>query len=145
MKAANLCALVSKSNAPEAICHCQPIFSKFVNPQVRNTLVTDILSLSLAEENSDPEENIQTLYDKNLKVAKPLPTDLRQCIAKSFTHCPSRAPLLLHLTIEGLTYSVSSKHHGNSCVMLDAGPGRNLLPARLDYILQQFNFRLIMK
>ena len=136
MKAANLRALVSKSTTPEVICHCESIFSKLVNPQVRNTLVTDMLSLSLTEENSDPEEDIQTLYEENLKIAKPLPSNLRQCIEKSFTQSPSRAPLLSHLTINGLTFSVSSKHHGNSCIMLDTGPNRNLLPARLDYIVQ---------
>jgi hypothetical protein len=95
-----------------------------------------MLSLSLAEENDDPEDNIQTLYDEKLNAAILLPTVLRQCIQKSFTRFPSRAPLLSYLTINGLTYSVSSKHHGNSCIMLDAGPNRRLLPARLDYIVQ---------
>ena len=136
MKAANLRALVSKSNAPEVIRHCQPIFSKLVNPQVRNTLVTNMLSLSFTEENDDSEANNQTLYDENSKIAKLLPTDLHQCIEQSFAQSPSRAPLLSHLTINGLTYSVSSKHHGNSCIMLDAGPNRNLFPARLDYIVE---------
>ena len=135
MKAANLHALVSKNNAPEVIRHCQPTFSKLINPQVRNTLLTDMLSLALAQENNDDDENIQTIYDETLKVAK-LPTDLRQCIEQTFAQSPSRAPLLSHLTINGLTYSVSSKHHGNSCVMLDGGPSWSLLPARLDYIVE---------
>lgn len=134
MKAANLRALVSKSNAPEAIRHCQPIFSKLVNPQVRNTLVTDMLSLTFAQDDNDPE-NIETLYDGDSKAAK-LPTDLRRCIEQRFAHSPSRVPLLSHLTIDGLTYSVSSKHLGNSCIMLDADPSRILVPARLDYIAE---------
>ena len=102
-------------------------------PKVRNTLVTDMLSLTLVQENN-PEENIQT-YDENLKAAKVL-TDLRQCIEQRLAHSPCRAPLLSHLTIDGLTYSVSSKHQGNSCIMLDAGPSLGLLPARLDYIVE---------
>ena len=130
-----MCALVSKRNAPEAIHHGQPIFSKLVNPQVRNTLVTDMLSLTFAQDDNDPKENIQTLYDGDSKAAK-LPTDLRRCIEQRFPHSPSRAPLLSHLTIDGLTYSVSSKHLGNSCIMLDADPSRILVPARLDYIAE---------
>jgi len=135
VKAANLRALVSKSNAPEVIRRCQPIFSKLVNPQVRNTLVTDMLSLTLAQDDNDSEENTQTLYDGDLKAAK-LPTDLRRCIEQKFAHSPSRAPLLSHLTIDGLTYSVSSKHIGNSCIMLDANASQILVPARLDYIVE---------
>ena len=128
-------ALVSKSNAPEVIRRCQPIFSKLVNPQVRNTLVTDMLSLTLAQDDHDSEENTQTLYDGDSKAAK-LPTDLHRCIEQKFTYSPSRAPLLSHLTIDGLTYSVSSKHIGNSCIMLDANASRILIPARLDYIVE---------
>ena len=58
---------------------------------------------------------------------------------QSFTWSPSWAPLLSHLTIDGLTYSVSSKDHGNSCIMLDAGPNGSLFPARLDYIVELWN------
>ena len=128
-------ALVSKSNAPEVIRRCQPIFSKLVNPQVRNTLVTDMLSLTLAQDDNNSEENTQTLYDGDSKAAK-LPTDLRRCIEQKFIHSPSRAPLLSHLTIDGLTYSVSSKHIGNSCIMLDANATRILVPVQLDYIVE---------
>ena len=95
-----------------------------------------MLSLSFIEENDNSEANIQTLYDGNLKIAKLLSTDLHQRIKQSFAQSPSQAPLLSHLTINGLTYSVSSKHHGNSCIMLDAGPNRSLFPARLDYIVE---------
>ena len=65
MNAANLHALVSKSHAPEVIYHCQPIFGKLVNPQIQNTLVTDMLSLAFTEENDS-----LTLYNENLKKAQ---------------------------------------------------------------------------
>ena len=80
MKAANLRALVSKSHAPKVTRHCQPIFGKLINPQIRNMLVTDMLSLAFTEESDG-----STLYNKNLKKAQLLPMDLHQCIEQSFT------------------------------------------------------------
>ena len=78
MKAANLRALVSKSHAPKVTRHCQPIFGKLINPQIQNTLVTDMLSLAFTEESDG-----STLYNKNLKKAQLLPMDLHQCIEQS--------------------------------------------------------------
>ena len=45
-RSANLRALTSKSECPEAIKNCHSIFLKLVNPQVRDTLTTDINALT---------------------------------------------------------------------------------------------------
>ncbi|KAF8802347.1 hypothetical protein BYT27DRAFT_7112567 [Phlegmacium glaucopus] len=42
IRSANLRALVFKSECPEVIQNCQAIFHKFINPQLRDTLQTDM-------------------------------------------------------------------------------------------------------
>lgn len=44
--------------------------------------------------------------------------------------------LLPHVTLAGVTYSISSKHLGNSHILLNSGICGKLLPARIDYIVQ---------
>ena len=49
---------------------------------------------------------------------------------------PTSASILSQLTVAGITYSVASKHRGNSCVLLDSPSKAIFLPARIEYIVQ---------
>jgi hypothetical protein len=49
---------------------------------------------------------------------------------------PTSASMLSQLTVAGLTYSVASKHSGNSCVLLSSPSNAVFLPARIECIVQ---------
>jgi hypothetical protein len=105
------------------------MFEKLTDPQVRNTLTTDILSLSAPdiEDDIDCPENIPSTCD--------IPPDLHLALSFHFQVTFSRrAEFLSHFVINGLTYAVSSKHIGNSSVLIGTGP--LLSPARIDYIIR---------
>ncbi|KAF8801723.1 hypothetical protein BYT27DRAFT_7261832 [Phlegmacium glaucopus] len=59
-KSANLRALMLKEGCLPAIKNCSGHFSKFVDPQVHNTLLTDIAHfLALEEEANEPLDDVQ--------------------------------------------------------------------------------------
>lgn len=124
--------IILKTGTPEVIKNCEPIFRKFINPQTRSTLLTDIISFSATEalDSTDDEE----LPPLHLKSASQLPDPLKNCMRKHFGSLPTSASALSQLTVAGLTYSVASKHSGNSCVLL--GSLSNTVPARIEHIVQ---------
>jgi len=124
--------LILKTGTPEVIKNCEPIFRKFINPQTRSTLLTDIISFSATEalDSTDDEE----LPPLHLKSASQLPDPLKDSMRKHLGSLPTSASTLSQLTVAGLTYSIASKHSGNSCVLL--GSPSKTVPARIEYILQ---------
>lgn len=132
-RSANLRALLLKSGCPEVIHHSEQIFRKLVNPQVRNTLDTDIRTFSsLLNYNIDDDSNAPNKTTLTVQV-KTLPEDLRLAFVQSDIAVPSSGQLLNSLDINGLTYSTSATHKGNSCAMIfPADP----IPAQIVYIVQ---------
>src|ERR1700678_676724 len=53
VRSANLRALIFKSECPKIIQNCQPIFQRLVDPQLRDTLQTDMQILSSLTEDGD--------------------------------------------------------------------------------------------
>lgn len=118
------------------IQNCEPIFRKFINPQIRNTLLTDIVGFSgqaLDSSTSDDEEDLPPIA---LKSVSYLPDSLKDCILNRLGHLPTSASTLSLLTVAGITYSVASKHRGNSCILLDTPSKTVFLPAQIEHIVQ---------
>jgi hypothetical protein len=122
--------IILKTGTSEVIKNCEPIFRKFIDPQTRSTLLTDIMSFSITEALDSTDNDDLPLV--HLKPASQLPDPLKDCMRKHFGSLPTSASTLSQLTVAGLTYSVASKHSGNSCVLL----GSPSLPARIEFIVQ---------
>jgi hypothetical protein len=111
------------------------MFKKLLNPDTRNTLMTDMLSLlPLDGEEEDGNDNDTLPWDEN--TTKPISQDLRSALRESVGFTPSKARSLSHLTIGGLTYSVTSKHAGNSNILFKPHPDSPAIPSQIDYVLQ---------
>ena len=132
VQSAALKNLILKTGTPEVIQNCEPIFRKFIDPQIRNILVTDILWLS------DPalDDEDETLAPTGLKSISHLSDSLKDCILKHLGHLPTSASTLPALTVAGIAYSVASKHSGNSCILLDSPSKAVFLPAQIEHIIQ---------
>jgi len=133
MRASNLRNLFHRVGTPEVIRNCEPMLKRLVNPEVRNTLVTDILSLS--QEVHNDEEWVEDFAAQTNCPATPLPEALEACLLESFDQSLA-ATVLSHIVINGLTYSSSWKHLGNSSILLDSGSPNKYSPACIDYITQ---------
>jgi hypothetical protein len=131
--------LIHKTGAPEVIQNCESIFRKFVDPQIRNTLLTDMMSLS-ATEALDSTDDQELLQPMQLKSVSSLPSPLKDSIRQHFGSLPASASILSHLTIAGITYSAVSKHIGNSYVLLNSTSQAAFLPVQIQYIVQ-LNFK----
>jgi hypothetical protein len=124
--------LILKTGTPEVIQNCEPIFRKFIDPQIRNTLLTDIVGFSGQVLDSSDDEDLPPM---GLKSINYLPESLKDCIQKHLGYLPTSASILSQLTVAGITYSVASKHTGNSCILLDS-PKTVFLPSRIEHIIQ---------
>ena len=66
-----------------------------------------------------------------------IPDELLKCIQTALDSEKNLEPSSLsHLTIGGRTYSTSTKHLGNSHILLKSGIPGQMIPARIDYITQ---------
>ena len=93
----------------------------------------DIMSFS-ATETLDTTDN--DLPPVQLKLISHLPDSLKDCFWEHFGSLPTSASTLSQLTIAGITYSVASRHTGNSCIFLGSPSMDVFLPAQIEYIIQ---------
>jgi hypothetical protein len=133
VRSAALKSLILKTGTPEVIQNCEPIFRKFIDPQVRSTLLADIMGFSDEVLDITDDEDLPPV---GLKSISYLPDSLKDCIAKHLGYLPTRASTLSLLTVAGITYSVASKHRGNSCVLLDFPSKTVFLPAQIEHFVQ---------
>jgi hypothetical protein len=136
VRSANLRALVFKSQCPEVIQNCQPMFQKLVNPQLRDSLSMDMQLLSsLTEGGDDDGDNDGAMY-WNERSARPIPRDLRTAMTHLSFKSTHTAHFLHRITINGLVYTPTSKHEGNSCILLNSPEDQNHVPAQIQSIFQ---------
>jgi hypothetical protein len=135
VKSANLRALVFKSQCPEVVQNCQPMFQKLVNPQLRDSLQTDMQVLSSLAEGGDDDEDDDGALNWNERSAKPIPRELHAALTRLHFKSTGTAQFLHGITINGLMYSPTSKHEGNSCILLKS-QNQNQVPARIQTIFQ---------
>jgi hypothetical protein len=57
VRSANLHTLVFKTQSPEVIQNCQPMFQKLINPQLQDSLQTDMRVLSSLVEGGDDDDD----------------------------------------------------------------------------------------
>ena len=118
---------------PEVIQNCEPIFRKFIDPQIRNTLVMDILGFSNEALDSSEDEDSPPIRLKSISY---LPDSLKDGILKHLGYLPTSASTLSMLTVAGITYSVALKHSRNSCILLQSSPKAIFLPAQIEHIVR---------
>jgi len=133
VRSAALKNLILKTGTPEVIQNCEPIFRKFVDPQIRNTLLTDIAGFSGEALDSSDDGDLPPIVLKSISY---LPDSLKNCILEHLGYLPTSASTLSHLTVAGISYSVASKHTGNSCILLDIPFKTVFVPAQVQHIVQ---------
>jgi hypothetical protein len=108
------------------------MFDKLVDPEVRNTLVTDMLDFINPDDDNDTDSLVppQTFRTK-------IPGNIQSALGVYLkAPSPKYAIFLPHLTVNGITYSGSTKHLGNSGVMIRTCVTDTPIPARIEYIIQ---------
>ena len=131
VKSANLRAFLLKEGCPPAIKNCARHFSKLIDPQVHNTLLTDIARfLSLEEEADDPV----SLTGRMTTIAEG-PYKALQSHFQGTQGTPLRAKVLTFYTLNYLTFSTFIRHKGNSFILV-RHPLLPSIPAQIDSILQ---------
>lgn len=127
-RSANLHSFVSKAGTPQALKNCQPIFRKLIDPQLRNTLITDIASFS---GHADDDPHVPE------RQSKLIPSVIYKALCTSLTFLPPRhAEVASHLTREGITYAVASRHLGNSRILVLKPQIDIPFPAQIMHILR---------
>lgn len=127
-RASNLRSLLSKADTPEALKHCEPMFSKLVHSNSTGTLMAEIHDLSsrvqdqdIAEgaiSDSDPSEESGDPGSWNSKLATAMSPELRQAFQRAFPGgSPTHAHFTSQTTISGFVHSTRQKHQGNSQVL----------------------------
>jgi hypothetical protein len=127
-----------KPECPEVVRNCVPIFKKLVDPERRSTLLTDIHTLSSRledDEDDDEDDDDDTIVTAwNDRTAQTIPMKLIQGLPH--VQLPNKAQFLSNLTVNGLRYTVSSKHQGNSCVLFKTPDSAQVVAAQIEFILQ---------
>jgi len=133
VRSANLRRILEQTGTPEVIQNCKPIFQKLLDPQVRGTLVTDLLSFAM--DDLDVEEVSDYVSDTTSPLPE-IPDSLMTCLHESFGETPKCISLLPNLTVKGIIYSAASRHVGNSSVLIHSGRPGVLIPAQIQCFVQ---------
>lgn len=120
-----------KEGCPLAIKNCSDYFSKLIDPQVRNTLLTDIARfLSLEEELDEPAD----ITGQMTAIAEG-PYKALQTHFQGARETPRKARTMHCYTLNHLTFSTFTRHRGNSFVLVRR-TSLPSIPAQIDSILQ---------
>jgi|SRR6188768_3062450 len=131
MRSANLRGLLLKAECPPAIKNCSSIFEKLVDPDIRSTLLSDITEFAITNGDELPEEALGGL--------SPLKEPVYRALCTFFGNsAPRAAKSLSYFTINARTFSIMSRHKGNSSVLIRqaATPKAESLPAHIEEIIQ---------
>ena len=130
----NLRHILEQTGTPEVIKNCKPIFQKLIYPQVRGTLVTDLLSLAVDDFDDVQEEKFD--YASNTSPLPKMPESLMTCLLENFGETPRCIALLPNLTMKGIVYSAASRQIRNSSVLIHSGQPGVLIPAQIQCFVQ---------
>jgi len=121
-----------KDGCPQAIKNCTHYFSKLIDPQVRNTLLTDIACfLSLDEEVDEPVD----ITGRRMAVIAKGPYRALQNYFNGSPETPREAKILTCYSVNRLTFTTFTRHRGNSFVLVRR-PSVASIPAQIQTILQ---------
>ena len=125
--------ILEQTGTPEVIRNCKPIFQKLVNPEIRGTLVTNVLSFVM----DDLDEVEESGYAPDTTSPLPkIPDSLMTCLLESFDETPKCISILPNLSMKGIRYSAASRHVGNSSVLIHSGRPGVLIPAQIQCFVQ---------
>ena len=122
--AANFRGVLGRVENSDALKHCRTILQKFLDPQPRGTLVTDIRQLEAVSQQDDVDEFGDQLgghenAENRRRHTKELPQSTLSLLKRDLNfHVPVHAAYLTQTTIAGVTYSKQSKHAGNANVLV---------------------------
>ena len=120
-----------KEGCPPAIKNCSGYFSKLIDPQVRNTLLSDIAQfLSLEEEVDEPTD----ITGRITAIAEG-PYKALWTYFQGAKGIPREARTLKCYTLNHLTFSTFTQHRGNSFVLVRRSSLPSI-PAQIESILQ---------
>jgi hypothetical protein len=96
-----------------------------------------VLSCLVEGDDDDDDDGDGCVMNWNERTARPIPRDLHASAALIRFHSESTrtAHFLTHMTINGLIYTPTSKHQGNSCILLKS-QDQTQAPARIQTIFQ---------
>jgi hypothetical protein len=110
------------------------MFDKLVKPQARNTLITDMMSFS---ESTNEVEDKEDAEPQNVHETKPIEPDLHAAFQASVGFpAPPQAQFQSNIIIGAVTYAVSTKHLGNSCVLFKADSASEAVPSCIEKIFR---------
>lgn len=90
------------------------MFDRLVTPQVRNTLVTDMLSLG------EDKSKAGVVRPTGFGPMRRIPDDIREALEAQNVEVPANAYFPSRVTIKGITYAIRSIHEGNSNIIIDS-------------------------
>lgn len=110
------------------------MFDKLVAPQVRNTLVTDMLAFASADKGASGALST----GRTLGSLRPVPEDIRKALQEALSKVgivvPPEVYLPSHLTVGGITYAIRSKHEGNSNILVLTRHGSKLPVSIINFV-----------
>ncbi|PPQ82487.1 hypothetical protein CVT26_012890, partial [Gymnopilus dilepis] len=127
-----IATLLSKAGCPEVIQQSRPFFETLLSLQLRDDLRTTIRG----DFHIQPECILDASSSAYRPIARILPTEFQFACTRAHIDVPSRGILPSRLTIGSLNYAISSKHPGNSCIMVSGIGSCDAVPAQLAYIVQ---------
>lgn len=132
-RSSNLRAFLTRIECPEAIRLAHSMFDKLIGARLRGSLQTDIRSFTALLEEEDNEAIVKgspiDLPSELVDIFEDLVSDFSQC----------RVHRCADISLRGLTYSTSTRHSGNSCVIVPGMLGVDGVPARIQDIFQVVN------
>ena len=132
VESANLRGFLLKDECPCAIKNCRDFFNKLVHPNVRNTLLADMMS-PFVNQTEMVQPSTELIDEEGATISS---QSTHQTIYNSLG--PSRtknAKFLKHFTRFGHTFSPFSRHKGNGSVILYDRISGHQVPAQLEDII----------
>jgi hypothetical protein len=120
--------MLLKDVCPPAIENCRSFFTKLTHPDIRNSALVDI-SLFLSNPENDPADE----YDRRVTVSENTFKALCLCFRNTVPRIVRNASF--H-TVEGRTFSIQSRHQGNSSILVRSDSDGSSIPAQIQEILQ---------
>lgn len=109
------------------------MFDKLINARLRGSLQTDIRSFTALLEEEDNDVIV-----KGAPIDLPLELkDIFQDLVSNISQC--RVHRCADISLRGFTFSTSTKHSGNSCIIVPDAFGVDGVPARIQDIFHVVN------
>jgi hypothetical protein len=144
-KSAGLRALMLKDGCPQAIQNCGNFLAKLVEPKVRNTLLTDMSRVIFYEDDDDDDSSDDDEDNYPLGRQVPIPEGPYRALQTYFggkEDVPKTAKILSLHTVNGVTFSTTTRHKGNSLILVRQSSPQPV-PACIETMIQTSNKEIL--